>query len=120
MNIIINLVVLLLLASCQYYTDFWVPSKKINLSDRKLYGNSKFCGHIFLYDIHYPLCLNQKCKKQWNKYLFDRSQSPRLGKDKITQKLNWNSRLELCREKKIDKKLGSRKKGVRPRYSYFL
>lgn len=99
-KIISSLVIMFCISGCHYYLDFWMPSEKIDLSDRKLYGNNKFCAHIFLYDTHYPLCPNQKCKNQWNKYLFYRSQSSRLGNDDITKKLNWNSRLESCREKR--------------------
>ena len=100
MKLLINLIALLFLTNCQYYTDFWIPNKKIDLSDRKLYGNRKFCAPIFLYDTRYPLCSNQKCKNQWNNYLESMSEAYTQGQDSETKKLNWNSRLESCREKR--------------------
>lgn len=99
MKIIIKFIAFILLSNCNYYIDFWIPKKSIDLSDRQLHGNRKFCSPIFLYDSHFPLCPNQQCKNQWNTYLETMSEAYTKGQDLETKKLNWNARLHSCRKK---------------------
>jgi hypothetical protein len=91
--IISSLIIIVFITSCQYYTDFWIPPEKINLSNRKMY-KSKHCEHIHWYDIHYSLCSNQKCKDQWNKYLLNKSNATKHHAN------NWNFYLKECRKVK--------------------
>ena len=85
--------VIVFCTSCQYYTDFWVPTEKINLSNRKMY-KSKHCEHIHWYDTHYSLCPNQKCKDQWDRYLFSMAGATKHRAN------NWDFYLKECRKLK--------------------
>jgi hypothetical protein len=92
-KIIGSIFILFFMTSCQYYLDFWIPPEKIDLSDRKLH-KSKRCKTIHLYDTHYPLCPNQKCRDQWNRRL------KYYGANYGNGVLNWEFYLQECRKLK--------------------